>query len=86
MTDPTALFDQLAREYVRIAPIGLPRILSDHPDAVSRIREAGYKIFETGGAREMAHAVVAVHDLTDGIYPTGADFNRLWDGVGPWRA
>ena len=86
MTDQTALIDQLAREYARIAPLGLPCILSDHPEAVSRMRKVGHELFEAGGTREMSSAIVAIHELTDGVFPTGADFNRLWDGVGPWRA
>lgn len=85
MADQIVPIEQLARDYAGVAALGLPRILEEQPEAAARMRAIGEDLYAQEGLDGLRDAIVMVHRLTDGVFPTGADFNRLWDGVGDWR-
>ena len=86
MADRPDAIHQLARDYAGVAQLGLPRIQQEQPDLFRRMRLAGEDLFAREGIAGMHDAVVTVHRLTGGAFPTGADFNQIWNGVGSWRA
>ena len=86
MSRQSEIINELAVEYARIAPLSLPCILQEHAIELTRIRAAGEELNSISGRDAMRDAIVGVHELTDGLFPTGSDFTQLWDGIGNWRA
>lgn len=80
------IVEELAVEYARVAHLGWWRISLEQPDAYRSIRAAGEALNAIGGFSAMRDATLEVFKLGDGEFSTGVDFNRLWDGIGAWRA
>ena len=77
---------KLALEYARIAHLGWKRIMAEQQDTYHTIREVGASLNEVGGYAAMRDATLEVFALSEERFPTAVDFNRLWDGIGAWRA
>ncbi|WP_118136417.1 hypothetical protein [Oceanicella sp. SM1341] len=91
MTNPTTpdhpdLLAPLVACYRELTEYSFPTVLAVRPDLVDQIRDLGTRLCMRGGMAAMADASVHVHRETGDRHATGYHFNRLWDGIGPWRA
>lgn len=77
---------EIAHIYRAISDCPLPSAKALYPAAIEAIQDAGERLHDAGGVQAMRAVLPIVFQMTGERHPIGADFNRIWDGVGSWRA
>lgn len=77
---------EIAHIYGAISDCPLPSAKALYPGAIEALQDAGERLHDAGGVQAMRAVLPLVFRMTGEQHPIGADFNRIWDGVGEWRA